>query len=88
MSGRIGHDPAAVALRPASPKADVATPPVTSTATPGRVLAAYDVPLPRPRRDYDARARPEFAGLRAELWTRIREMVISDPGSDFFRRPG
>lgn len=53
---------------------------------PGRILASYDVPLPRPRRDYDARARPEFAELRAELWARIREMVISDPGSDFFRR--
>jgi NitT/TauT family transport system ATP-binding protein len=55
---------------------------------PGRVLAAYDVPLPRPRRDYDVRARPEFAELRAELWARIRQMVISDPGSDFFRRSG
>jgi NitT/TauT family transport system ATP-binding protein len=55
---------------------------------PGRILASYDVPLARPRRDYDARARPEFAELRAELWARIREMVISDPGSDFFRRSG
>jgi NitT/TauT family transport system ATP-binding protein len=54
---------------------------------PGRILASYDVPLPRPRRDYDVRARPEFAELRAELWARIREMVMSDPGSDFFRRP-
>lgn len=53
---------------------------------PGRILASYDVPLPRPRRDIDVRARPEFAELRAELWARIREMVISDPDSDFFRR--
>ncbi|MFT3972332.1 MAG: ABC transporter ATP-binding protein [Amaricoccus sp.] len=55
---------------------------------PGRVLATYDVALPRPRRGVDVRARPEFAELRAELWARIREMVISDPGSDFFRRSG
>lgn len=55
---------------------------------PGRILASYDVALPRPRRDVDVRARPEFSELRAELWARIREMVISDPGSDFFRRSG
>ncbi len=53
---------------------------------PGRVLQSFDVPLPRPRWDYDVRARPEFAELRAELWGRIRDMVVSDPGSDFFRR--
>lgn len=53
---------------------------------PGRVLASYDVPLARPRRDAGVRNLPEFAELRSELWARIREMVMSDPGSDFFRR--
>jgi NitT/TauT family transport system ATP-binding protein len=53
---------------------------------PGRILEVYDVPLPRPRWDYDVRARPEFVELRATLWARIREMVMADPNSDFFRR--
>ena len=53
---------------------------------PGRILESHEVPLPRPRWDYDARARPEFTGLRALLWERIRAMVMEDPESDFFRR--
>jgi NitT/TauT family transport system ATP-binding protein len=44
------------------------------------------VALPRPRWDYDVRARPEFAELRGLLWERIRAMVTSDPSSDFFDR--
>ena len=44
------------------------------------------MPLPRPRWEYDVRARPEFAELRGLLWERIRTMVITDPGSDFFQR--
>ncbi len=31
---------------------------------PGRVLESHDVPLPRPRWDYDVRARPAFTELR------------------------
>jgi NitT/TauT family transport system ATP-binding protein len=53
---------------------------------PGRILEELDVPLPRPRWDYDVRARPEFTELRALLWERVRSMVNADPGSDFFRR--
>ena len=53
---------------------------------PGRILESFEVPLPRPRWDYDVRARPEFAELRGLLWARIREMVLADPNSDFFRR--
>jgi NitT/TauT family transport system ATP-binding protein len=56
---------------------------------PGRILESFDVPLPRPRWDYDVRARPEFVELRGLLWERIRAMVVSDPDSDFFQRlPG
>ena len=56
---------------------------------PGRILESFDVPLPRPRWDYDVRARPEFAELRGLLWERIRTMVMTDPESDFFQRgPG
>ena len=53
---------------------------------PGRILESFEVALPRPRWDYDVRARPEFAELRGLLWARIREMVLADPSSDFFRR--
>jgi NitT/TauT family transport system ATP-binding protein len=53
---------------------------------PGRILESFEVALPRPRWDYDVRARPEFAELRGLLWDRIRSMVTSDPASDFFDR--
>jgi NitT/TauT family transport system ATP-binding protein len=53
---------------------------------PGRILEVVDVPLPRPRWEYDVRARPEFIDLRNYLWNRIRTMVIADPNSDFFQR--
>jgi NitT/TauT family transport system ATP-binding protein len=55
-------------------------------ARPGRVLESHEVALPRPRWDYDVRARSEFTELRALLWERIRAMVVDDPESDFFRR--
>jgi NitT/TauT family transport system ATP-binding protein len=56
---------------------------------PGRIVELFEVGLPRPRWDYDVRARPEFIELRNALWNRIRTMVTSDPGSGFFRRlPG
>lgn len=42
---------------------------------PGQVDEIHDVPLPRPRWEYDFRARPEYVQLRAHLWDRIREMV-------------
>jgi len=53
---------------------------------PGRVIATYDVDMPRPRWDYDVRARPEYIELRKTLWDQIRTMVMNDPNSDFFRR--
>lgn len=53
---------------------------------PGRILESHDVPLPRPRWDYDVRSHPAFTALRALLWERIRTMVMDDPESDFFRR--
>jgi NitT/TauT family transport system ATP-binding protein len=53
---------------------------------PGRILEVIDVRLPRPRSDYDVRAHPEYIELRNYLWNRIRNLVISDPSSDFFHR--
>ncbi|WP_243298675.1 ABC transporter ATP-binding protein [Bacillus litorisediminis] len=42
------------------------------TARPGRLKANIKVPLPRPR-DYQSKASPEFAALKAELLELIRE---------------
>ena len=53
---------------------------------PGRVAEILEVGLPHPRWTYDARARPEFAELRRHLWNRIKDMVASDPESEFFLR--
>jgi NitT/TauT family transport system ATP-binding protein len=53
---------------------------------PGRVSEILDVDLPHPRWSYDVRARPEFAEMRGHLWNRIKEMVASDPESEFFLR--
>ena len=55
---------------------------------PGRVAEVLDVDLPHPRWQYDARATPRFAELRHYLWERIKEMVASDPESEFFSRAG
>ena len=54
---------------------------------PGRIVESLEVPLPRPRREAEARADPAFAALRAHLWARLREMVLSDPASDFYAGP-
>jgi NitT/TauT family transport system ATP-binding protein len=59
---------------------------VLMSPRPGRVLEVIDVPLPRPRWEYDVRAAPEFIRLRAYLWDRVREMVTADASSDFFGR--
>jgi len=51
---------------------------------PGRIAEIINVDFPRPRWRHDARKSPEFAGLRQKLWDRIRDMVLSDPASDFY----
>ena len=53
---------------------------------PGRVAEVLAVDLPHARSDYDARATPEFAEMRTYLWERIKDMVASDPQSEFYRR--
>ena len=55
---------------------------------PGRVAEVIDVDLPHPRWEYDVRATPRFVELRHYLWERIRDMVASDPESEFFARAG
>jgi NitT/TauT family transport system ATP-binding protein len=55
---------------------------------PGRVAEVLDVDLPHPRWSYDARATSRFAELRHYLWERIKDMVASDPESEFYARAG
>lgn len=52
---------------------------------PGRVVETLDIDLDRPRWAYDARADERYIKLRAYLSSRMRELVLSDPQSDFYR---
>jgi NitT/TauT family transport system ATP-binding protein len=52
---------------------------------PGRIVESVDVDLDRPRWEYDARSDDRYIKLRAYLSTRMREQVLSDPHSDFYR---
>jgi NitT/TauT family transport system ATP-binding protein len=54
---------------------------------PGRIVETLDVDLDRPRWEYDARADSRYIKLRAHLSARMRELVLSDPQSDFYRAP-
>jgi NitT/TauT family transport system ATP-binding protein len=51
---------------------------------PGRVVEELAVGFPAPRWRHDPRQAADFPRLRAHLWERLRAMVLSDPGSDFF----
>jgi NitT/TauT family transport system ATP-binding protein len=55
---------------------------------PGRVVQTLDVDLERPRWTYDARADPRYVALRSHLSARMRELVLSDPASEFYGRAG
>lgn len=62
---------------------------VLMSPRPGQIQDEMRVPFPRPRWQHDPRADPRFAAMRAELWARLRDMVLNDPESDFYgRRPG
>ena len=53
---------------------------------PGQVVESVDVTLERPRWTYNVRAEPKFIELRRYLSQRMRELVLSDPSSEFFGR--
>jgi len=55
---------------------------------PGRVVEVVPVDLPRPRWTYDARADPRYVALRSHLSARMRDLVLSDPSSEFYGRMG
>ncbi len=51
---------------------------VLMSGPPGQVAEVLNVDLPRPRWDYDVRARPEFGEMRRYLWEKIKEMVDAE----------
>lgn len=53
---------------------------------PGRVIESVEVGIERPRWAYDARAGSRYGELRSYLSRRMRELVVSDPASEFFGR--
>lgn len=48
---------------------------------PGKVQDELIVDLPRPRWEYDLRAHPRFAEIRATVWDLIRQDTVSQPPS-------
>jgi NitT/TauT family transport system ATP-binding protein len=52
----------------------------------GKVLETIKVDLPRPRITIEMHTDAQFLKLRSYLWNRIRELVLSDPASEFFGR--
>lgn len=53
---------------------------------PGRVIEVLPIDLPRPRGAYDTRSDKRFVELRSYLSNRMRELVFSDPTSEFYGR--
>jgi NitT/TauT family transport system ATP-binding protein len=52
---------------------------------PGRIVETLEVELERPRHLDDARADERYIKLRGYLSARMRELVLADPQSDFYR---
>lgn len=52
----------------------------------GKVLETIKVDLPRPRLTESMRADKRFIEMRSHLWNRIRELVLTDPASEFYGR--
>ena len=49
---------------------------VVLSGQPGKVQAVIDVPLPRPRWEYDMRSHKEFADVRHEIWEMLRDGLV------------
>lgn len=52
----------------------------------GKVLESIEIELPRPRLSARMRADGRFIELRNYLWDRIRDLVLTDPASEFYGR--
>src|SRR5690606_19881687 len=52
----------------------------------GKILETIKVDLPRPRHSAQMRADGRFIEMRNYLWDRIRDLVLTDPASEFYGR--
>lgn len=52
----------------------------------GKILETLEVDLPRPRNSAQMRSDGRFIEMRNYLWNRIRDLVLSDPASEFYGR--
>jgi NitT/TauT family transport system ATP-binding protein len=50
---------------------------IVMTNRPGKLKAIFDVTLPRPRNVIDMQSNPEFFELRSNIWTALRDEVLS-----------
>jgi NitT/TauT family transport system ATP-binding protein len=50
---------------------------IVMTNRPGKLKATFDVMLPRPRNVIDMQSNPEFFELRSNIWTALRDEVLS-----------
>ena len=48
---------------------------VVMGSRPGRVIAEFDVGLPRPRTGYDWRSEPEYARIRNQVWRLLEQQL-------------
>ena len=47
---------------------------------PGRIIAQFDITMPKPRGEYNFRAEPEYATVREEIWRLLeQQMARSEP---------
>lgn len=42
---------------------------------PGRIIAEFDITMPKPRADYNFRAEPEYARVREEIWELLEKQL-------------
>jgi NitT/TauT family transport system ATP-binding protein len=43
---------------------------------PGRIIAEFEVPLRKPRSEYNFRAEPEYARVREEIWRLLEQQLV------------
>jgi ABC-type nitrate/sulfonate/bicarbonate transport system, ATPase component len=48
---------------------------VVMGSRPGRIIAQFDVDLPKPRADYNFRALPEYGRVRGEIWALLEQQL-------------
>jgi NitT/TauT family transport system ATP-binding protein len=42
---------------------------------PGRIIAEFEIKMPKPRSEYNFRAEPEYATVREEIWRLLEQQI-------------